>query len=392
MKYFYIIIILSSLISCSQKEEKSISDLEINSIFVDVNNPETFIFTDFFDTTYIVPLDNSEILGSIDKLLITKENIIVLDYKKTNSIFIYNRKGELKSLINDYGEGPEKYSYPRQIFTSKDETTLYVYCMGRQTLLAYNLEGKLNSEFDLGKYGPLTDITYKNGLIYLILNDLDLEGNRAIVLDESFNPMGKLNFEELLPYTIGFNAKKPNFLYSKNGNGLYFQELNSEFLFSIDSIDVNNIMKFDFGVNSYDYIPNKIYDLKEFKETSLKDNKFHVSNNHIDAGDVIFLSVSTGQIENLIVFDKIKNRSHFIYKIENNMTGMMNFNAIWNSYNLNAGYLVVDLNPKIFNSLKRKVKIPDDYSDYINSISVDDFDNPILFIHKFKDLIHLTDE
>lgn len=55
-----------------------------------------------------LPLESTDdcLIGNIDKLLVGKENLYVLDMKYGKKVFIFDRKGRFIKSIGNYGKGP----------------------------------------------------------------------------------------------------------------------------------------------------------------------------------------------------------------------------------------------------------------------------------------------
>ena len=50
------------------------------------------------DTVKVIPLDNREIVGSVDEIIWAPDRIIILDSKRTKKIFIYFARGSIDYL------------------------------------------------------------------------------------------------------------------------------------------------------------------------------------------------------------------------------------------------------------------------------------------------------
>lgn len=70
-----------------------------------------------------IPLDSSEPIGNIDKMIVAGGKIYVLDTQVAQQIFVYDRKGKLLFRIKDKGNGPEEYIslWDMQVDTVKNE-------------------------------------------------------------------------------------------------------------------------------------------------------------------------------------------------------------------------------------------------------------------------------
>lgn len=57
-----------------------------------------------------VPLESTELIGAMDKVLVYDKYIYILDAYITERLFIFDRQGKLLKVIADKGEGPDEYA------------------------------------------------------------------------------------------------------------------------------------------------------------------------------------------------------------------------------------------------------------------------------------------
>ena len=99
-KTILIISILILVTGCTDKT-KSL-DNKITLIKQSLTQP----LSSHFNSNIPILLESEEPIGAIDKLLITKENIILSDFYIMKSLKVFDSKGKLKNSRNDIGEGP----------------------------------------------------------------------------------------------------------------------------------------------------------------------------------------------------------------------------------------------------------------------------------------------
>jgi hypothetical protein len=114
-------------------------------ITIDQENHETVPYTELQnvlkDVKYI-PLVSKEPIGDIDKMLIYKDRIFVLDKTKAEKVFIFNMQGEIINIIDRKGGGPEEYAGLKDMNISPDEDCIVLNDrLGRFTLY-FTLDGK----------------------------------------------------------------------------------------------------------------------------------------------------------------------------------------------------------------------------------------------------------
>lgn len=97
------ILITSILILVTGCKDKTKSlDNKITLIKQSLTQP----LSSHFNSNTPILLESEEPIGAIDKLLITKENIILSDFYIMKSLKVFDSKGKLKNSRNDIGEGP----------------------------------------------------------------------------------------------------------------------------------------------------------------------------------------------------------------------------------------------------------------------------------------------
>lgn len=96
---FHILLVL--IISCS---EKNGNVSEEGFSLIKAEKPMQ-LSTYFSDITAVV-LDSSEVVGKIDKLIVTDSIILISDFDVMKSLNVFNLEGKLLHSRDDIGEGP----------------------------------------------------------------------------------------------------------------------------------------------------------------------------------------------------------------------------------------------------------------------------------------------
>lgn len=87
-------------------------------------------------------LDSDSLIGSIDRLLVFKDKIYILDFTVKEKIFIFKLSGELIKIINNQGRGPEEYIGLSDISIDSINNELIVNDRLRTGVLHYTLDGE----------------------------------------------------------------------------------------------------------------------------------------------------------------------------------------------------------------------------------------------------------
>ena len=103
------------------------------------------------DTCFFVVLEsNSEsVIGNVDEIVMTKDNIVVLDRFQAQSIFIFDREGRYLNHIHRLGKGPGEYTQPYDIEVSESDGQILLLHGYPSKIIRYNFEGKFLGEVKL---------------------------------------------------------------------------------------------------------------------------------------------------------------------------------------------------------------------------------------------------
>jgi len=112
----FLFLIVIGLFSCNSEQEYR-SDTEEKEILIDLDQPITFKASQFFDTCFIVPLDDRELIGEVSDVYFDQEQILITDRKITQRIFQFDWKGNLLRLIGTEGKVRESINF-REMYSS----------------------------------------------------------------------------------------------------------------------------------------------------------------------------------------------------------------------------------------------------------------------------------
>ncbi len=82
------------------------------------------------------------LIGEINKILIHKERIYIMDRKVTNSVFIFDLNGKWISTIARIGHGPGEYINISDMFIDPKQETLNLVAYANKKILSFSLDGK----------------------------------------------------------------------------------------------------------------------------------------------------------------------------------------------------------------------------------------------------------
>lgn len=99
----------------------------------------------FLDSHRIVQLGETKTpVGEIKKTIITDNYIILVDNEQTNTIFVFNHKGEILSETCRLGRGPQEYTFIQDValLNYKGQEVIAVANSHQEKLLLYSIDGK----------------------------------------------------------------------------------------------------------------------------------------------------------------------------------------------------------------------------------------------------------
>ncbi len=140
LKFISIILLVLFIFSCKNSEETA---QDLYSIKIDINKskPEPK-YSDFIENYDFVPLQTKKesLIGNVDKVITTKNDIYMLDIFSTKSVFKFSRKGEFVSKIGFLGDGPGGYTLPLDFEIDLNQEKIFVLDNGVR-LCVYDLDG-----------------------------------------------------------------------------------------------------------------------------------------------------------------------------------------------------------------------------------------------------------
>lgn len=131
----YLAITALLLAGCKDRKTSEIQRDVIDVTFKESGNRTADTLVSRIDYIGLPPISN-HLPGSVDKLCADDSTIIIADYKY-GKIFVYDREGHPKALINQRGQGPGEYVEIRCMAVDSDY--IHVVDNARRQLLTYSI-------------------------------------------------------------------------------------------------------------------------------------------------------------------------------------------------------------------------------------------------------------
>ena len=283
MKRFLYLSVLFVVCSCAKTQQSVISiDLKKSSSDIEL--------ADFIEDVTLVSLKtSSEFIGSIDRIRIAEDHIVVSDGTK-NDIFVFSRSGELLSSIKRHGRGPQEYVsigdidiYGETIVVFDDETS---------NVLRYDMKGKFIDKTSVCEGVQM--IADKKGN-YVVFSGYGFEDYEVTCYDD----MGSIVYE-----TMKVEGKRASLPILFN-NAMSLTEYKDDLLvmryfdynvYTLKNGEAQIKYSFDFGDDNF---PTSLLDVKspvEFHKKILTDNSVHSIDCFIETPGWLFFSAGTRNV------------------------------------------------------------------------------------------------
>jgi hypothetical protein len=236
-------------LGCNSKSNQQPDDpLRISEINVFENEIESVKSSQIMsDVDYITLVsDSNSIIGKIDKLVVTKDYIFVMDIEQSKKIFQFDSSGNFIRTIGNSGRGPGEYQRLVDFSFCSVSHQIIVLDVSRK-LIVYNQHGELINEMKIDQGDPLSSrVLIFNDDIYLYTGRGENYSSRYSLIklnSEGKEAFGFLEFENAPNYSVQFNSP----LYIKDESLMLF-DLFDGILFEKDQ-EQKVIPKYVFDLN-----------------------------------------------------------------------------------------------------------------------------------------------
>lgn len=143
IKYWVIIFCISISISCKRNSEISTS---ATTITIDSNSQiqDKVFFSELIDSIRYVKLETNDsmiLIGEINKIILAKNKLFVLDRNNSKSLYIFDLDGILLNRINNIGDGPGEFREPTDFELDTLNNQILLYCKKTKSINFYDFNG-----------------------------------------------------------------------------------------------------------------------------------------------------------------------------------------------------------------------------------------------------------
>lgn len=223
-----------------------------------------------------IPLETTKnsLIGKIDKILLIKDRIYILDKKNSKGVFVFNKQGGFLFKIQNQGKGPGEFMKIIDFNYNESSNELEIFDIIKRKILIYNLKGEFIKEIEAINSHAFYPIEKNERYFYSKFlpnkEDLKLKNNYRLI---KTNNKGDIinNFLSFKNETI-FKSRIINtynsFYPIKDSKKLLFIESYNNNIYEIDGESLN--IKYVLNFNNSN-IP------KDFLESNINDKYIYVA-------------------------------------------------------------------------------------------------------------------
>jgi hypothetical protein len=391
MKKPHLLFFLLLGLFCSCEKNKNIETENIHQIPVNPQESLDLSFSDFFDTTLIVPLEvtPNSLIGEVSKVITTRDLVYVLDRNIAETLFVFDYQGRFLHSFSGIGSGPGEYLRVTNFFISKDEKTIFITDLSLGKILALDQKGNFLFEKKFVSGENFDDlIPYQKGFLIAKPTPDDLAVElQYLDYDLEFIEVPLKLVEQNFIMEAG---SKHQFFYPGNGGTTYFKEVLSKNLYAIspDDVQVYALNLPEDQVFSPETLPwdnekptihmGKVY--SEIRKRGL----LNVGDQVLDLGSWILINFYVGDRINLLAFNKTDKTAKVVNNFTNDLDGLVkNLPGIFPT-NYHANEMIINLFPNDIYSALGTTDESNPYLDYLTELMPQLEENPVLFIYRKK--------
>lgn len=315
------ILCLFCLTGCNSVQIKQNEDVYIADI--DNAQKEEFVLqSSIYQKVNPIILESGEgsLIGTIDKIQVFDNFILVLDRRMSRSLFVFDNQGNFIRRIGNTGKGPGEYMRPGD-FTIDDKGFAYILDSDRQSILKYeiNTGNHINTIIIAGDRNVSSHhILYESNKIFsdAYFRNITEDNYLLRIIDPtSGKQQGSLLTES--DYNKGYHHTNniEQYAFYNSPDGAIFMQ---QFMDTIFHIGSGGVMPY-LSIKSKNILSKD--DLKDldpsdpslFHSKLWDKNKIFNIREYIERDDIIFLKYSEGRYSKSLSYNK-KNRVTTIYQ------------------------------------------------------------------------------
>lgn len=287
MKYILVGFLFTLISACSTKEKtKSDDDLQVISIGEVTKHIGDNLITDRSEIK--LELTDSSTLGPIDKMIIYKGKIYLLDIRVTKSLYIFNLEGEILRRIHSIGEAEGQFYLPFDFNINQFSDEINILDVRQRRMLNYDLEGNFKSQHKVN--GQISDFASlnKDNFVFHMDGRQDDPTERKELLQIANKSNDSTFLSGVLEYGSTDYVKIFNSLTFSNERIIYMQSMHDS-IYMVTEKEIKPIYSIDFNGHN---IPSEIKgkDPMDFRQALMTGDYYIVQGNLFESDNLLTFS------------------------------------------------------------------------------------------------------
>ena len=336
MKYYFTVFFLICCLFCAAQSTKVLDSKDKRIIDLDkAKYPDTcFSASNLYKSAKIIPLETNAscLIGSIDKIQVIDQYILILDGYNAKSLFVFDKEGRFVRKIGSVGQGPGEYNSIGDFTIDRDSKTVYIKD-GRASSRIYQYDLTTGKYIQLvvlerlaGSAGMRSFVSIGGNLYASALFSDHSTNNYLLFSIDEASGKEKNNFLNVMEYNKGFSnltgqsADDRAFFSRENGEVIFVQplmnhiiEITKDGVFSLFELKGKNMLTTEEAKKVHES-----FNVKRLIESRGGLERFEIKkyksiHSYVEKGEWIKIEMGIGITLHSIMINK-KSNEVFVYK------------------------------------------------------------------------------
>lgn len=376
--------VIPIIFSCTDQSKHTPSD---HKIVIDVDESIKLTYSEIFESLEIIPLESTHelLVGDIDQILFSENRIFIVDEKKTQSLFIFDRSGKLVKRIESKGLGPGELYKPTSAQVIENDNQLVIFDGRQGKCMFYDYEGNFLHEIRYTDWLATYDWIYHKEHLYFYSENGEVFEDRLFKTTVGMQTVSRINTFYRGDATI-INGMKNAYLYpTYDGSSLFFNERNSNRILEIQEDVIKRQYVFSFSKDEFKPDPQRVYQAIDFTREFWRQDQYALGDGLIDGKRISLLSINKGRESKLALWTKEDNTVKIIEAIQNDMDHLTPDIIGLHSYFCGPDAYIWVAFPRELEEFEKTFRPSQNLnSEFAKQYAIGADDNPILFVYSFK--------
>lgn len=295
---------------------------------IDLTQPritDRMLVSDLIQVEKIIPLDTAQPIGTIEKLLLLPNGILVFDKSVHNMLSLFDRQGTFITRVGNSGEGPNEFIHLSDVQYNPFRHTIDAWDESGQKMLQYRPDGSFESAQALdifaSHFAPLSATDYLfykgSGLSDPALN------TRFITVDIGTHKVRSKDFP-ILPFQENLHFEPGAILrYNRYTRGYFFNENHENTVYQFTPGRLEKRAFIDFGRRAIqaEDLDFKRMDAVGYFQLLTKPGLFTSIHKPMETADVFLFQFAQGKKMLTCMYDKRSKKAHVVERFYDDVFG-----------------------------------------------------------------------